>query len=521
MPPAEHALRVPAATHGRPVKRRTRTSALVVLGVAAGASIASAQGFRASFDLRGQSVATRGWLLDSIPRSEVVVGEGGGLYSATGYAVACSAPSWCYYYADGPQVQYAPVVFTTDMTAWGLGTAGLSAHLNFRMNANAGEDPFASTTPAFQFWEGYLSYEHDWFAVIAGRQTFSSRLGFAGFDGGRATVRYRKLGLEATGYAGLGLARSSSVGVNDPVTAPLGDFIPGERSLITGVLLGIASGPVEARAQWQRQIDRSTDYLMSDYLSGSAVIRPLPRVALAGGLDYDLAQGWVGSAEAEVRFTAPRVSATAGYKRYVPRFDLWTIWPAFSPVPWNGVQASAIVSPLRWLRLRGRIEWYAYENTGAETALGSADETGMLWAAGATVTALPRWTFDAGWMYDKNFGAAAAGGDASVGWTPVDAMVLRLYGAYSQRPLVYRFDDSYVTWVGLDVSLRTMQQVLVGASVVYVNENRKRPDAAAFDNWNQARISAYVTYVFSAGGADRIGVPEAVKRMPSAVGYSQ
>jgi hypothetical protein len=116
-------------------------------------------------------------------------------------------------------VQYAPVVFTTDMTAWGLGTAGLSAHLNFRMNANAGEDPFASTTPAFQFWEGYLSYEHDWFAVIAGRQTFSSRLGFAGFDGGRATVRYRKLGLEATGYAGLGLARSSSVGVNDPVTA--------------------------------------------------------------------------------------------------------------------------------------------------------------------------------------------------------------------------------------------------------------------------------------------------------------
>lgn len=493
---------------------------LAALAIVVSAAPAGAQGFRATFDVRGQSVATRGWTLDSVPRSDVTPGANGGLYSSTGYAVTCSSPGWCYYYAAGPRVQYAPVVFTTDVTAWGLGTSGLSAHLNFRMNANAGDDPFAGTTPAFQFWEGYLSYQHDWFAVLAGRQTFTSRLGFAGFDGGRATLYYRKLGLEATGYAGLGLARASSVGINDPVTAPLGDFIPGERSLIGGVLVGLASGPVEARAQWQRQIDRSTDYLMSDFLSGSAVVRPLQRIAFAGGLDYDLAQGWVGSADAEVRYTAPRLSATAGYKRYMPRFDLWTIWPAFSPVPWNGVQASVIGSPLRWLRLRGRIEWYEFESSGAETALGSAAETGTLWAVGATITALPRWTFDAGWMYDKNFGAAAAGGDVSVGWTPLDALVLRLYGAYSQRPLVYRYDDSYVTWAGLDVSVRAAPQILVGGSVVYVNEDRLRPDAAAFD-WNQARISAFVTYVLSAGGADRLAVPDAVKRMPSGVGYQQ
>ena len=496
------------------------TGVLASLALATATTPAAAQGFRASFDLRGQSVATRGWLLDSVPRTDVAPGVNGGLYSSSGFAVTCSSATWCYYYAPGPRVQYAPMVFTTDVTAWGLGTSGLSAHLNFRMNANAGDEPFAATEPAFQFWEGYLSYQHDWFAIIGGRQTFTSRLGFAGFDGGRATLRYRKLGLEATGYVGLGLARASSVGVNDPVTAPLGDFIPGERSLIGGLLVGLASGPVEARVQWQRQVDRSTDYLMSDFLSGSAVVRPLPRFAVAGGLDYDLAQGWVGSADAEVRYTAPRVSATAGYKRYVPRFDLWSIWPAFSPVPWNGVQGSVIFSPLRWLKLRGRIEWYEYEDTGAETALGSAAPTGTLWAAGATVTALPRWTFDAGWMYDKNFGAAAAGGDVSVGWNPFDALVLRLYGAYSQRPLVYRYDDAYVGWAGLDVSMRATQQILVGASVVYVNDDQVRPDAAAFD-WNQARISAWVTYVFSAGGADRLAVPDAVKRMPSSVGYQQ
>lgn len=502
------------------MNRATRGAGLLVVLLLGRAVPGTAQGFRASFDLRGQSLATRGWTLDSVPRSDVVTGEGGGLYSSTGYAVACSNPAWCYYYAAGPRLQYAPVVLTTDVNAWGLGTSGLSAHVNFRLNGNGGDDPFAGTTPTFQLWEGYLQYDHEWFGVLVGRQTFTSRLGYAGFDGGRAMVRYQPLGLQATGYIGLGLARSSSVGVNDPVTAPLGDFIPSERSLLAGIQVGIASGPVEAKAEWQRQIDRSTDYLMSDYLAASAVVRPLPRFAIAGGLDYDLAQGWVGSADAELRYTVPRVSASAGYKRYMPRFDLWSIWPAFSPVPWNGVQGSAVVSASRWLRLRGRLEWYEYEANGAETALGDAAPTGVRWAVGATVTAFPRWTLDAGWMYDKNFGAAAAGWDASVGWIPIDPLTLRLYGAYSQRPLTYRYDDAYVTWVGLDANWRTTQQVIVGASVIYVNEDQRRPDAAAMD-WNQTRISAYVTYVLSAGGADRLGLPDAVKRMPSATGYGQ
>jgi hypothetical protein len=100
---------------------RARGMALLVLALST--HPAAAQGFRASFDVRGQSVATRGWLLDSIPRGQEVTGEGGGLYTPDGYAVACSAPAWCYFYAAGPRVQYAPIVFTTEMTAWGLGTS--------------------------------------------------------------------------------------------------------------------------------------------------------------------------------------------------------------------------------------------------------------------------------------------------------------------------------------------------------------------------------------------------------------
>ncbi len=249
--------------------------------------------------MRGQSVATRGWLLDSIPLSEAQVGAGGGLYSPAGDAVACSSPAYCYFYAPGPRLQYAPLVFTTDMTAWGLGTPGLSAHVNMRMNFNAGDDPFAGTVPEFQLWEGYARYQHDWFMVQAGRQTLTSRLGFSTFDGGRATLRYARLGLEATGYVGIGLARASSVGINNLTTSPLDDYIPAERNLIAGVVVGLNYRPVEARFEWQRQVDRTTDYLMSDYLTGNAVVHAAAHFAFAGGMDYDLAQAQVGSADAE------------------------------------------------------------------------------------------------------------------------------------------------------------------------------------------------------------------------------
>jgi hypothetical protein len=77
-----------------------------------------------------------------------------------------------------------------------------------------------------------------------------------------------------------------------------------------------------------------------------------------------------------------------------------------------------------------------------------------------------------------------------------------------------------VSWTGLDVNLKAGRQVLLGASAVYVYEDRNRPDAAAF-SWNQTRVSAYVTYVLSVGGSDRVNLPNAVKRMPSAAGYQR
>ena len=328
------------------------------------------------------------------------------------------------------------------------------------------------------------------------------------------------MGLEASGYIGWGLARSAPVGIDNPATAPLGDYIPPVRNLVAGVIASYRSGPLDLQANWQREVDRSVDLLMSDRLAASATVRPLQRLAVTGGVEYDIAQGLWGSADATLRYMAPRFQVTGGFRRYRPRFDLWTIWPAFSPVPWNGVQGSLIVSPFTWLQLRGRGEYFEYEDAEASTPLFNAVEDGWRAGFGGTVTAVRNFTFDAGWNVERGNGAWVQGADASVTWTPTPALLLRAFGAYAQRPLEYRFDASRARWFGLDVDARATDRFNVGFSLIQMNEERDRPDNAAFD-WDQTRLTARLTYTFSSRENDRGRLPAVLKRMPSAAGYQQ
>ena len=103
---------------------------------------------------------------------------------------------------------------------------------------------------------------------------------------------------------------------------------------------------------------------------------------------------------------------------------------------------------------------------------------------------------------------------------PSDAFRLRVYGAYAQRPLEYRYDASTAKWLGADLDVRATDRFNVGLSLVQMNEERDRPDNAAFD-WNQTRLSARVSYRFSSRERDVRNLPDAVKRMPSSQGYQR
>ena len=494
---------------------------LVAAGTAALAAPAAAQGYRASLDLRAQSVAFRGWELDSVPEGDVIVGPGGGPASPDGIAATCpGVGGQCYFYRPGERQESAPIVFTTDVTAWGFGLKGLSARANVRMIANAGDTPWPATQPGVQLWEGYLDYQHKWFGLRGGRQIITSRLGWTGFDGGMGTLRHQKLGLEATGYVGWGLSRSSPVGVNNPLNVPLGDFVPPLRHRVSGAILGLHSGPVDLRGEWQRETDRATGFLINERVAGSGTVRILRNLSATGGIEYLLAQDNFGSADASLRWASARVQATAGYRRYFPRFDLYSVWPAFSPVAWNGPVASINVLPLRWLQLRGRAEYLRFEETDTPSPLLLVRTDGWRGSVGGTVTAVRNFTFDAGWNVERIVGAWVQGFDGSVGWTPMPALALRAYGAYAQRPLEYRFNASTATWFGLDVDARATDRFNVGLSVVQINEERFRPDNAAFD-WNQTRVSARATWYIASNEQDRGQLPKAIRRMPSSIGYQK
>jgi hypothetical protein len=500
-----------------PARRRIALGAGLVWVGAAGA--ASAQvGYRASVDLRMQAVAFRGWSLDSVLASQTAPGIGGGLVSPAGYAADCPTGSpFCYYYRPGTRQTAAPLGSTVDLTVWGLGMPGLSVHANARALLNAGSVDWVATDPNFQLWEGYVEYARPEVTVRAGRQLFTSRLGVAGFDGGLATLRSPRLGLSATGYFGFGLASNAPVPITSDVVNPLGEFRPPERNLVLGAFGAWAGSAADVRVEWQREVDRASRKIAADRLAGSATLRPARRWTLTGGAEYNLAEGVWGSADASLKYGADWAGASVGYRRYRPFFDLWSIWAAFSPVAYNSALASGTLTPVRGLQLRGRVEYYRFEAADAPSALVTVENDGTRWSAGARFTRIRGWAFDLGYDVDKGVGARGDGWDASVGWSPTSQLSLRAYGATLDRPLELRFDDARVRWAGLDADLRLRPDLSIGVGGMYVYEDRRRPDTAAFD-WNQTRITAHVTYVLGSTSADRLGLPRAIERMPSVSG---
>src|SRR5439155_13695087 len=98
---------------------------------------------------------------------------------------------------------------------------------------------------------------------------------------------------------------------------------------------------------------------------------PTPRIGR-----LQLAGGWGGSAGGPPGYAAPRVTGSLGVRRYRPHFDLWTIWGAFSPVPYTAVQAQVSVRALPQVQLRARGERYRFSDAAVSTPLVSVEQSG-------------------------------------------------------------------------------------------------------------------------------------------------
>ena len=492
----------------------TARHATLLLAVALIPSAAAAQGYQLRLDGGIQAVSFRGYSADSIPVDSVVRGANGGLETPTGYAVSCTSNApYCNFWIPGPVRVANPVVGQAAFTMWGLGLPGLRLQFNGYATtdvSNAGSWP--GTSPNLQLVEGYAEYAAPAWTVVAGRKVITGRLGTYGFDGGQITGRIRSAGVALSAYAGWGLA----IGTNLPVSAdqiyPQEDYHPDQTPVVAGLTGSWVSPHAEITAEYRREVDQTSKYFASERVAGSATIRPYGAWSLVGGAIYDMASGLWGSADASIRYTVPKFGVVAGYKRYAPFFELWTIWGAFSPVPYNAVYGSATFQATKRLQLRVRGEDYTYESADVATPLVVTQDGGWQASGGATYQFTNAWSAQAGYHNEFGAGASSSGWDANVTFAPSPRFSIMGYGNSLQRPLEYRWDDSKVLVYGMQANLVARDNLTVAFMAARYDENRQRPDAASFE-WDQLRFGAKVIMTFSS--ADRLPLPRAITNRPA------
>jgi hypothetical protein len=310
------------------------------------------------------------------------------------------------------------------------------------------------------------------------------------------------------------LARASALPVTSPQLNPLDNFQPSSRQVTAGAALGWRGRMATARVDYQREVDTDARKFVSERAALSVDLSPGQRWSVTGAVDYDLANTWFGNADATLRYSTGWITAAGGVRQYRPHFDLWTIWGAFSPVPYHAVNAAVWVRPIRKLELRGRWERYSFSDTETETPLVDVEDDGWRVGVGGTYWPSARWTLDAGYHQDFGPGAASDGFEASVTFLPRPHLTLTAYGSTLDRPLEFRFQDASVDVLGLDAEWSPTEGVRLALGGARYWELRERPDAAALD-WDQTRLHARVTLIFRSE-SDAVPLPPALRTRPRA-----
>ena len=491
---------------------RSAAIAASLLALLPGAAIAQGYNLRLTGGIQG--VSFRGYTADSIPVDSVVATGNGSLETPTGYAVSCTSNApYCNYWIPGPINMTAPAVAQAVLTMWGLGLPGLRVQVNGYATTDFSDAAsWPGTSPNFQLVEGYAEYAAPAWTIVAGRKLVAGRLGAYGFDGGQLTGRLASAGLQLSGYLGVGLAQGTNLYITSSDVNPQADYVPAESPLVAGLLGSWISPHAELTAEYRREVDQTTDYFGSERVAASATLRPYGRWSFVGGAIYDMASGLWGSADAAVRYASPKVGVVAGYRRYAPFYELWTVWGAFSPVPYNALYGSLSFQATKRLQLRARGETYRFDSAGAETPLVNIVNDGWRASGGATYQISNAWQAQLGYENEFGVGASSSGWDGSVTFAPTARYSIMVYGNSLSRPLEYRWDQSVVLVYGMQASVVARDNLSVAFTMARYDENRERPDAASFE-WDQIRFGAKAVMTFSS--ADRLPLPKAITNRPA------
>jgi len=437
---------------------------------------------------------------DSLPESEVP-GEGLVRRLADGTIVSCTIGDYCRWYRSGRTDGLWATNQTLAFTAWG-GVRGLSATVALRGRVGTSDSvPFwPRASQKFDALSAYLTWDSRHVRIRGGRQQLTNALGWYNYDG--AAVLWKTLPfLWVEGWAGWSLARNIDEPRDGDLMQEADVFAPDRRGLIFGGELGARWGrKVAGSVLYQREIRTDRLALYTERLAFD-VGALLGRVSIDAKAKYDMA--YADFNDARLTITTP---IAAGFdfsvqgRRYLPFFELWTIWGAFSPVAFNEAKGSVRwSSPRLGLSLEAAGGYRKYEDTESGAEFAGIKDYGWT-VSGRATWGNNGWYADGGYRAVTGFGAVRYGGDLTVGKTFGPRTYVGLRGTSTQNFGEFRVGEQFVNGGGIDGSIAFGDLAIIGSYQLYRITYDKRPQD---EDWTQNRAYVGLQWRFGvAGGGD-------------------
>lgn len=380
------------------------------------------------------------------------------------------------------------------LTAWGLGIEGLSVTGLVRARARAGGDVlWPRSDDEFDALLGYAQLQRGPLRVRAGRQEVRSGLGFAAFDGG--SVAYTLGAWRGEAYGGRSLARALREPATDELRG-LDDFFEDRSVILLGGSVAGRFRGASGTVRYHREILSDRSSLVGERASVD-VAATLPRVRLRGSLDYDFSFQQIGKSllTASVPLRDGRWLIEVSGQRYVPYFDLSTLWGFFEPVSYHEVVGRLGWSPGAELGLWVSGGWRTYSETDTEIILEPMRDTGWRADAGARWWAAPDLLVAGTYELEWGPGGFLNSGDVSVRYSVTERLAASLGGLTFQKIEEYRLGEGRAVGgrVAVDFDWNDRATVSAGGSII-----RHRDGGNIYTSpWNQGR--AWMSLRFDIG----------------------
>lgn len=408
----------------------------------------------------------------------------------SGVVTTCvTGDTYCYFYSSPPRASLMAMMQDLDVTAWGIGQ-GLSVHAQLRGRDAAGDGRglWPQATQKFSVLSAYVELDHPTVSGKLGRQWEQSGLGMFNFDGLSASVS-PVAEIRVNAYAGQTLVQGLNEPLDAAALAPVENLPPIDKTYLFGGTVQFRPNPyASVQLQYQREVRSDFGAVNSERVAANGEFRA-PFGSFGFDATRDMATATFNDLAAHVAFLpmdgiTPRVA----FRHYVPYFDLWTIWGAFSPVGYNEGMAT-----LNWNAPDQRLAFglsggrREYENT--YTGVISLPLSSSGWRIGATGSVRPfkHWAIQGSYNRDINFGASSSDGDVGLRWTPSDRGSLAVHGTAFQNIYEFTVGQGRVLGAGLQGTMRLLSDLTLFAdAALYHQTSQDDPQKA---NWDQRRVS--------------------------------